>query len=412
MGDITVALPTFEQCVASLRAGGNDVDALDTTIVLADMWLTAGRPSQARALLEEALRTATAHGEPYPRATADLHTGLGELALERNDLTEAEDQLAAAATLAERACITENQHRRPTVMACLRAAQGEYARALNLLDEAADRYRPGFYPDLRPIPATRARIQLAGGDLDAAAEWAAQADVHLEDAAEFAREYELLTLVRLHLARHRTARAHGPGRDGEPGTAALTEVLDLLDRLASAAVASGRQGPVLEIRMLQALAQHASGDVPTAVSTLARAVDAAPEVDPYARLFLAEGPAMVALLEAAAAQPRRSTTSSTDALAALARRLLGRDDGAGVGAAAVAGRSGMEPASGVLPDPLSEREREVLRLLATELTGPQIARDLFISLNTFRTHTKRIFTKLDVTNRSAAVRLGRQLGLL
>lgn len=63
-------------------------------------------------------------------------------------------------------------------------------------------------------------------------------------------------------------------------------------------------------------------------------------------------------------------------------------------------------------DPLSDREREVLGLLAGELTGPEIARMLYVSVNTLRTHTKRIFTKLDVTNRSAAVRRGRELGVL
>ena len=56
-----------------------------------------------------------------------------------------------------------------------------------------------------------------------------------------------------------------------------------------------------------------------------------------------------------------------------------------------------------LPDPLSERELQVLRLLASELSGPQIARELFVSRNTLRTHTKHIFTKLGVTSRRAAV---------
>ena len=65
-----------------------------------------------------------------------------------------------------------------------------------------------------------------------------------------------------------------------------------------------------------------------------------------------------------------------------------------------------------MADPLSERELEVLRRLDSDLTGPEIARQLFVSLNTLRTHTKRIFTKLDVTNRSAAVRRARELGLL
>jgi LuxR family maltose regulon positive regulatory protein len=68
--------------------------------------------------------------------------------------------------------------------------------------------------------------------------------------------------------------------------------------------------------------------------------------------------------------------------------------------------------AGQLADPLSERELEVLRLLDSTLTGPEISRRLYVSLNTFRTHTKRIFTKLDVNNRAAAVHRGRELDLL
>ena len=63
-------------------------------------------------------------------------------------------------------------------------------------------------------------------------------------------------------------------------------------------------------------------------------------------------------------------------------------------------------------DGLSRRELDVLRLLATELTGPEIARRLFVSVNTLRTHTKHIFTKLDVSTRAAAVRRATELGLL
>ena len=65
-----------------------------------------------------------------------------------------------------------------------------------------------------------------------------------------------------------------------------------------------------------------------------------------------------------------------------------------------------------LVEPLSERERDVMRLLGTDLKGPEIARELFISLNTLRTHTKNIFGKLGVNDRRAAVRRARELGLL
>ena len=89
-----------------------------------------------------------------------------------------------------------------------------------------------------------------------------------------------------------------------------------------------------------------------------------------------------------------------------ARRLLD--------AAAASVQLSPEVAPGGVPlaDPLSERELEVLRRLDSDLTGPELARQLFVSLNTLRTHTKRIFTKLDVNNRSAAVRRARELGLL
>jgi LuxR family maltose regulon positive regulatory protein len=65
-----------------------------------------------------------------------------------------------------------------------------------------------------------------------------------------------------------------------------------------------------------------------------------------------------------------------------------------------------------MPEPLSEREREVLRLLETDLSGPEIARQLFVSLNTIRTHTKSIYLKLGVNNRRAAVLRAEELGQL
>ena len=69
-------------------------------------------------------------------------------------------------------------------------------------------------------------------------------------------------------------------------------------------------------------------------------------------------------------------------------------------------------AAGELLDPLSDRELDVLRLLRSDLDGPAIARELVVSLNTVRTHTKHIYTKLGVNNRRSAVSRAHQLGLL
>ncbi|TGN65364.1 helix-turn-helix transcriptional regulator [Nocardioides eburneiflavus] len=409
-GDIAEALPTFEQCIAELRAAGNHVDALDATIVLAGMWVTAGRPSQARAVCEQALVTATAHGEPYPRATADLHTWLADLALGRNDLAEAEDELGTAAALAERASITENQHRWPTVAAGLRAARGDYGQALQLLDDAARLYRAGFYPDLRPLAATKARVHLARGRLEAALAWVATSGVGLDDHPEFAREYAHLTLARVHLALHRTHQTRTPNAP-TPGArnVDLDGVLALLDRLEAAATADARHGSALEVRLLQALTLHALGGEASAAKKLASAVAAVPEVDAFARLFLDEGDALVALLEQA---PRLARSADADVLTSLRRRVLAQDAAGQDPERPATERRGSSAVPYVLADPLSEREVEVLRLLASELTGPEIARHLFISLNTLRTHTRRIYTKLDATNRAAAVRRGRELDLL
>ena len=87
-GDVTSALETFTQAVASLHAAGNLVDELSSTVVLADMWLAAGRPSKARRLYQRALQSAEAHGDAFARATADLHVGLSELDAEVGDLDE------------------------------------------------------------------------------------------------------------------------------------------------------------------------------------------------------------------------------------------------------------------------------------------------------------------------------------
>jgi LuxR family maltose regulon positive regulatory protein len=385
-GDVREALATFSEAIRSLRAAGREVDALDGTIVLADIWIAAGRPSRARRLFEEGLQTAIGNGEPYPRATADLHVGLAELDRELDDLPSAEAHLETARVLAERASITENRHRRPVVMAQVYAARGDVETAMRMYDEAETLYRAGFYPDVRPIVAMRARVQIAAGELTSATAWADERGLGVDEEPDFLHEFEHLTLARLMLAQHRAG-----------GSAAqVPEVLTLLERLHTAATDAGRDGSILEIRMVQALAHHAAGDLSAAVAVLCRALGEAPDPEGYARLFLDEGAPMLALLQHAASDPAGEKVQEQ------VRRLLDR-------AQAPVDDPALQQS---LVDPLSQRELEVLRLLDSELTGPQIAQELYVTLNTLRTHTKRIFTKLDVKTRAAAVHRGREHGLL
>ena len=225
-GDIAEALATFAEAVRSLHAAGNLVDELDATIVLADMWVAAGRPSRARGSTSRRCATATGHGEPYPRATADLHVGLAELDRELDDLAGAEAHLETARVLAERASITENRHRWSVAMAQVRAAGGDHDAAMQLLDQAEALYRPGFYPDVRPIAAMRARLADRRGRPGVGGRRGpANADCSVDDDPDYLHEYEHLTLVRLlarpasrrrALDRERTPRRSAPATAARP----------------------------------------------------------------------------------------------------------------------------------------------------------------------------------------------------
>ena len=409
-GDVREALSTFGEAVRSLHAAGNLVDELDGTIVLADLHVASGRPGRARRLYEKALRSATGGGEPYPRAVADLHVGLAELDRELDDLASAEAHLEMARVLGERASITENRHRWFVAMAQLRAAVGDYDTAIDLLDQAQGLYRHGFYPDVRPIAAMKTRVQIAAGDLESATGWTRDRGLSVDDNADYLREYEHLTLARLLLARHREVERGAAQHRDLASRASVAAALGLLDRLHAAATAAGRDGSLLEIRMLQALAHHALGDLPQALVTLIRARGEAPEPESYVRLYLDEAPPMVTLLQhaAGAADPASAHAAGGPSdrpgqtVQPWARRLLDR-------ATTPVEATGSQQ---LLSEPLSRRELEVLRLLDSELTGPEIARELYVTVNTLRTHTKRIFTKLDANTRAAAVQRARDRGLL
>jgi LuxR family maltose regulon positive regulatory protein len=160
--------------------------------------------------------------------------------------------------------------------------------------------------------------------------------------------------------------------------------------------------------VLQALVHEAKGNAPLALASLERALTLA-EPEGYVRVFVDEGPPMAGLLGRMIAS-RKSRTPGMKAyihklLAAFEKQATSRTT-----------QGNPSPMKGINPEPLaeplSEREREVLRLLGTELKGPEIAHELFISLNTLRTHTQSIFGKLGVNNRRAAVRRGKELALL
>ena len=134
--------------------------------------------------------------------------------------------------------------------------------ALDLLNEAERLYIRGFSPEVRPVPAFKARVWVALGRLDEALGWARESDLSVEDDLSYLREFEHITLVKVLLAQHTTERRRAP----------LQEATRLLERLLRAAEDAARTGSVLEILVLQALAHQAQGDIPAALASLQRAL--------------------------------------------------------------------------------------------------------------------------------------------
>jgi LuxR family maltose regulon positive regulatory protein len=182
----------------------------------------------------------------------------------------------------------------------------------------------------------------------------------------------------------------------------IHEAVGLLERLLKAAQEGGRTGSAIEILLLQALAHHAQDDLPRALESLERALALA-EPEGYVRIFVDEGPPMEALLREATKHGIASNP---------VRHYVRQLRSAFAKAAPLGKAARRDSVTQPLFEPLTERELEVLGLLGTELSGPEIARELVVSLNTMRTHTKNIYSKLGVNSREAAVRRAEELDLL
>jgi len=380
-GDLEAAHSAWAECAAGLRRSGQIADIFGCAIAMADIRLAQGRLGEAMRTYEQALLRASEQDGPVLRGTADMYVGMSQVHREYDDLQAATQWLLRSQDLGEHVGLPQNRYRWRVAMARIRQAEGDLGAALDLLDEAERLYVGDFFPNVRPVPALRARVWIAQGRIGEALGWAREQGLSVDDDLSYLREFEHITLARVLLARSQGERAehsvHGAAR--------------LLERLLLAAEEGGRTGHVIEILVLQALAHQIRGDILAAPACLERALTLA-EPEGYVRVFTDEGPPMASLLKAAAKQ---GTTRN------YVRRLL----------AAVSGTGQDSPARQALIEPLSERELDVLRMLGTELDGPAIARELMVSLSTVRTHTKHIYAKLAVTNRRAAVRRAAELDL-
>ena len=311
---------------------------------------------------------------------------MGELRCEQGDLEGASRYLQRSKELSEHGGIAEHRHRWYAAMARIKEARADLDGALDLLDEAQRLQIRSPAPDVRPIAALKTRVWVRQGKLAEALGWARERGLSVDEDLSYLREFEHITLARVLIARHKRRQEEGPLRDA----------MALLERLRNAAEAGERTGSLIEILTLQALAHEAQGDVPRALAPLERALTLA-QPERYVRTFVDEGQTMRTLLRHAAAGGIASSYT---------QRLLAAFDESAQPVSTVA-----QPAAG-LAEPLTGREVEILRLIATGMRNQEIADHLFISLSTVKRHIANAYGKLDVGHRTEAVARANELNLL
>jgi len=389
-GRLVQAEDALAGLVAKQRAAGERYFAL-RCYDLGQVQRARGRLSAALRTYRDALEITSEAGRQLPPAGMAL-VGMAGVLYERGELDAAHRFATEGVGLCRQLAYPLPRLAGLATLAWIRQAKGDPAGALDAIGEAERvELSPTVVALLNPVPAQRARLLLAQGEIAEAVRWAQARGLDPRDPPSYPRERDYLVLVRVLLA------------SGAPHRA-----LPLLERLHTLAVAQGRTGSSIEVRALQALALAAAGDETGALAALAEAlVAAAPEG--YLRVFVDEDAPMAALLGTL-----RTTASARAAAGGVPPDYLATlvDAFAGDGASSDQRRgraAAAPPGPGV---PLSARELEVLGLLAAGKTNPAIAEELVITLDTVKRHVTHILDKLGAANRTQAVTRARELELL
>jgi ATP/maltotriose-dependent transcriptional regulator MalT len=353
---------------------------------LGEVQRAQGNLDAALATYSQALGTDGESGQSAHEGIA--HVGLAQVLYERNELDAALDHATQGVTLCRHLAFTPPLAAGLTAVARIRQAHGDAAGALEVMDEAG---HAGLSPQvITMLNQQRARLLLAQGDVLAATRWTTAAGLSPDDEPTYSREQAYLLLARVLLAQ------------GDPGPA-----LTLLQRLLGGAVSQGRTGSIIEIQALRALALAAHGDQAGALAALSEAVTLGRRPG-YVRVFADEGAPMRALLgQLPAARPNQQHAADgidPGYLTAILRA-CGQPD------AAPPQRRAGAPVPG-LAEPLTERELEVLRLLAAGRSNQRIARELVVALDTVKKHVTHVLGKLGAANRTEAAARARELGLI
>jgi len=365
-GDRAAASQAYTEALSTCEAIGRTVIAMMAAIGLGAIQEVENQLSLAVETYRRALQLG---GDPPPPPACDAHLGLARIFYQWNDLDAAQQHAQQSVPLARQIVNTDRSVLCEVFLARLMLTKGDVAGAAGILAQADQSARQhNFVNRIPEIAATQVLVLLRQGDLAA--------------AAYLAQTHELpISQARVYLAQ------------GDPASA-----LAVLELLRQQMEAKGWADELLKVVVLQTIALHAHGEKDKAVQLLSDTLALA-EPGGYVRIFVDEGETMRLLIEKLSRNRDHPLSSYTDKLLAAFTQLV------------VAPKSGIIHQKSDMIESLSERELEVLKLLRSELSGPEIAQQLIVSLNTLRTHTKNIFNKLGVNNRRAAIRRAEELDL-
>lgn len=369
---------TFDQALQVAHVNSNQSLVLTIRCNQAKLLAAQGQLRQAAATYQQVLQASIeSRGRGLPEE-ASAYLGLGEIHREWNALTPALETLTRGLELANLIGEMGTLYTGYMILARVKYAQGETDQAFEVLQQAEQRLHTPLYT--AQLVAYRVRLWLAQQEVTRAAAWGRACGLTTEDQPSYQREWEYLTLVRLRCVQHRA-----------------DETMPLLRRLLGMAEKGKRTGSMIEILMLQALVHQALGQTQQALFQLTQALQLA-EAHGYTRLFLDERPSLVALLHQAAA--RQIVPGYVRALLAQFPDTVAR--------LSVQGGTGLQ----LLLEPLSERERTVLRLVAAGLSNQECAAQLSITAGAVKKHLSNIYSKLGVNSRTQALARARELDLL
>ncbi len=374
-GKLADAEREFTDLVARWRSFGETSLAARSCRFVGQVQCDQGRLDAALRTYTQLVAIAEDPDQPRPPVAAYGYAGLAEVAYQRGELGDALQHVTKGIARGRQLSESEPLASALVTLAWIRQAEGDRAGAIAAIEEA-ERSAPGPATAnlLNPVPAQRARLLLAQGDTEAAAQWAAARGLSPDDEPSYLREQEYLLLVRLLLAQRQPAAA-----------------LALLERMHGPAAGQERTGSVIEMLALRALALALSGSLAEAADVLGQALGLGGQQG-YVRVFADEGAPMAALLSRVEGVPG----------AYLARVL----------AACQQDLPRARPRAQGLVDPLTARELEVLALLADGAPNQGIADQLVVTLDTVKKHVTHVLAKLGAANRTEAVARARQIGLI